>query len=120
VQGIRPVKPSAQYLLSTSLWLTFAAIGPSAAQSAIQAPPLATATQIVLEGHLSGSPHEWFDAISGKTGTVRPVRTFKTKSGVFCRDFEVRTKGGEVNVGRACRSQGVWIEIKTESPESKG
>jgi len=114
------MKLSAQLMLITYLWITFATIGHSEAQGAIKAPPLATATQIVLEGHLSGSPHDWFDAISGKTGTVTPVRTFKTKSGVFCRDFEVRTKDGEVNKGRACRSQGVWIEIKTESPESKG
>ena len=82
------------------------------AQSAFREPSLTMATQIVLESHVSGAPHNWLDEASGQSGTVTPIRTFKTKTGVFCRDYEVSKNGGNTDLHRACRSQGLWIEIK--------
>lgn len=93
-------------------WIVLVTAGPLAAQSAFREPPLAMATQIVLESHVSGAPHKWLDEKSGETGSVTPVRTFKTKAGVFCRDYEVSIENGSTNLHRACRAQGLWIEIK--------
>lgn len=101
---ITPVVPLLLILVTT---------GPAKAQNAFLEPSLATATQIVLESHVSGAPFTWVDNKSGQTGTVTPVRTFKTKTGLFCRDYEIRTDDGGAENRSACRSQGVWIEINS-------
>ena len=68
--------------------------------------------QQALETHLSGELAEWRNARNGNHGFVRPVRTYKTKSGVFCREFEEYFYVGgrsDLQRGAACRTaSGDW------------
>ena len=68
--------------------------------------------QLSLELDPSGSERRWFGSASGHGGAARPLRTFRTASGIHCRDFRqtVRLGGhrGEA-FGTACRRpDGHW------------
>ncbi len=74
------------------------------------------AIQTALETHLSGRSRQWSSAKSNLSGRVTPVRTWRSRSGHFCRAFVeiIRLPSGvERNSrGRACRNQaGVWVRI---------
>ncbi len=74
------------------------------------------AIQIALETHLSGRSRSWSSPRSGYSGRITPVRTWRSRSGQFCRAFieVVRLPSGfERNSrGRACRTdQGIWVRI---------
>jgi surface antigen len=70
--------------------------------------------QIALETHLSGRGRMWSSPKYGFSGRVTPVRTWRTRSGHFCRAFVeiVRLPSGSERIGRgrACRNEaGEWI-----------
>jgi surface antigen len=74
------------------------------------------AMQAALETHLSGRSREWSSANSDYSGRLTPVRTWRSRSGHFCRAFVeiVRLPTGiERNSrGRACRNDaGIWVRI---------
>ena len=72
-------------------------------------------TNHALEKMRSGSVSSWTNPDSGNSGTVTPMRTFKTASG-YCREFQqkVIVGGKEQDAhGTACRKpDGTW-EIKS-------
>jgi surface antigen len=72
----------------------------------------ATALQRALEENVSGVAEAWHDPASGSHGSVLPTRTFRTVSGLVCRDFTVTvTVSGVTRAedGTACRdSDGQW------------
>ena len=45
------------------------------------------AMQIALETHLSGRSRQWSSANPGYSGRITPVRTWRSRSGHFCRAF---------------------------------
>ncbi len=70
--------------------------------------------QIALETHLSGRGRIWSSPKNGFSGRVTPVRTWRSRSGHFCRAFVeiVRLPSGSERIGRgrACRNDaGEWI-----------
>jgi hypothetical protein len=69
--------------------------------------------QQTLETALSGEAGSWRNDATNRSGWVRPLRTFRTTSGYFCRDFqEAITADGadQSHVRTACRNQdGVWV-----------
>lgn len=70
--------------------------------------------QIVLETHISGRGRQWSSSKYGLSGRLTPVRTWRSQSGHFCREFLeiVRLPSGSERIGkgRACRnSAGEWI-----------
>lgn len=74
------------------------------------------AMQIALETHLSGRSRQWSSANPDYSGRITPVRTWRSRSGHFCRAFieVVRLPSGvERNSrARACRNEtGVWARI---------
>ena len=74
------------------------------------------AVQIALETHLSGRSRPWSSTKSGYSGRVTPVRTWRSRSGHFCRAFVeiVRLPSGVERNGRtrACRNaKGIWVRI---------
>jgi surface antigen len=76
---------------------------------AIMAPIL----QQTLETTLSADTKSWSDDATGRSGSLRPLRTFKNASGYYCRDFEESiTAHGTVEsrVRTACRTRsGTWV-----------
>ena len=53
--------------------------------------------------------------------TVTPLRTFKIKTGHFCRDYleVVAFDSAESSASRrACRNEGIWIQVPTDSETS--
>ncbi len=68
--------------------------------------------QTALEAEVSDTSRRWHNPQSGAAGSVTPVRTYRTVSGVFCREFEetITTNGNtETRRDTACRDrQGVW------------
>ncbi len=74
-----------------------------------------TAIQIALEGNPSGVAESWQDAATGHQGTVLPVRTYQTQSGLFCRDYTVtfvEDSGTRSESDTACRdTNGVWKDV---------
>ena len=73
------------------------------------------AVQEALESRLSNETHRW-DSGSGSSGTVMPVRTYRIKSGHYCRNYlETLAKNSQhLSADRtACRdSRGVWRVVK--------
>jgi surface antigen len=69
--------------------------------------------QETLETKLSGETGSWHNERTNRSGQVQPLRTFRTASGYFCRDFqESITVNGppESRVRTACRNQeGIWV-----------
>jgi len=68
-----------------------------------------------LEKHLSGVPVAWQNPNSGSSGQVKPIRTFRTTAGQWCREYILETalrNGGEQSESRraiACRDAvGRW------------
>ena len=74
------------------------------------------AMQFALEKNLSYVPHRW--SVNGRStdGFVVPMRTYKIKSGHYCREFlegvTLEEKETVSKVQTACRSDdGVWILV---------
>lgn len=77
-----------------------------------------TANQVVqnaLENVFSGAVLSWKNAVSGHSGSVMPVRTFRSRSGSYCREYaETLTIGDrtESYTDTACRdADGRWIPV---------
>jgi surface antigen len=70
------------------------------------------AAQRALEQAPSGTAVAWHNPDSGHSGTVTPVRTYKSGSGQYCREYQQTvTIGGEKHqaYGTACRQpDGSW------------
>jgi surface antigen len=70
------------------------------------------ATQGTLERTPSGQPSTWSNPDSGHSGTVTPVRTYRTSTGQYCREFQQTvTISGQTQqaYGTACRQpDGTW------------
>ncbi|MDH3414108.1 MAG: RT0821/Lpp0805 family surface protein [Gammaproteobacteria bacterium] len=68
-----------------------------------------------LENALSGMRLSWKSTTSGHSGSVTPVNTFKTKSGLYCRVYEEMLTIGkqtERYTDTACRdSKGRWRPV---------
>ncbi len=73
------------------------------------------AVQEALESRLSNETSQWTYP-NGSSGSVTPLRTFRTKTGHYCRDYaESLAKGSQPGstVRTACRgSQGIWRVVK--------
>jgi len=69
--------------------------------------------QQTLETALSGETGSWRNDTTNRSGSVRPLRTFRTAAGYFCRDFQesiAAREADESHVRTACRNQdGVWV-----------
>lgn len=72
--------------------------------------------QRALETALSGATRSWRSAVTGNSGMVTPKRTYRTKSGTFCRTYtEVVVIGNksELYGDTACRDRnGIWNPIE--------
>ena len=73
------------------------------------------AVQLALEKVVRKRTHQWHDGASGSFGMVTPQRTFRIKSGQYCREYtEVVYSSGGPNSGVrvACRDdEGTWIPM---------
>ncbi len=71
--------------------------------------------QIALETAVSGTRLAWENPASGHSGSVRPIRTFKSTSGLYCRDYDETLtieKRTERYTDTACRdSDHVWKPV---------
>ncbi len=69
-----------------------------------------------LETHPSRELAEWRNDATGNSGSVTPVRTFRIKTGFFCRDFletVVAAGAPAERAGTACRREdGAWIRVE--------
>lgn len=70
------------------------------------------AVQEALENNPSRHPASWRSEVTGRAGTVTPVRTFRAAEGFFCREFEetvVSPNETRSAVRLACRARdGRW------------
>jgi surface antigen len=72
----------------------------------------AATVQAVLERYPSGTVGVWIDPETEITGTITPIRTYRSASGIYCREFvsemeRANHKFSEEAVG--CRTgDGVW------------
>lgn len=105
--------------LLAALTLTGAATSPLAAADFHTGLPLASIAaagdtlQTALETLRSGARADWVGADEG-FGYVKPLRTWKSKSGHWCREFEERvytSTGDRINRRAvACRTgEGQWV-----------
>ena len=68
--------------------------------------------QETLEGAEDSAPRGWSNRQSGNSGTITPLKTYLSESGMFCRDYRetiVIEERAESHLNRACRDEsGVW------------
>jgi surface antigen len=80
--------------------------------SAMEISAGAATVQAVLERYPSGTVGVWIDPETETTGTITPIRTYQSASGIYCREFlsemeRSNHKSSEEAVG--CRTgDGVW------------
>ena len=93
--------------------------GPSRTLPASDRALIESTAQNALENNRSGLGSNWSNQETGNTGSVVPLRTFKTASGKNCRDFQqVITVDNVTDVvfDRACRTeQGQWKSVNHRS-----
>lgn len=69
--------------------------------------------QLALEKSLSGESTRWQNPVSGVSGSVTPLKTWKTSEGTYCRSYSEKitlSSGQSLNrEGVACRAENaVW------------
>ena len=73
----------------------------------------ASTVQQTLEFAPDGSVRRWANPLSGHAGTVRPVATYVSEDGRFCRQYEEELRVGEGQGSYrhlACREDdGYWV-----------
>jgi len=71
--------------------------------------------QQALESHRSADTLEW--SLGGSMGSVTPLRTYKVKSGAFCRNYRETLDNADRDRRRtACRTQdGRWLPLKRDA-----
>jgi hypothetical protein len=86
---------------------------------------LATMTPILqrtLESALSGDTARWRNGETNRSGSVRPLRTFRTSAGYYCREFEELITDGHTSafgIRTACRNgDGIWVIALDPIPPS--
>ncbi len=71
--------------------------------------------QETLESGRSGNPRFWRNDLSEGSGSFMPLRTYKIKTGHFCRDYRETAIADRRMASRdltACRTQdGVWTTV---------
>ena len=105
--------------------LALAAAGPAAAQvfagysglTATEQARAATTLQQALETLRSGQSAEWTGDSPPVRGYARPLATFRSTGGHWCRVFEeavITEAGATVREATACRSRddGRWLEVE--------
>ena len=72
--------------------------------------------QETLETKMSRETRNWHNVRTGTRGYVTPLRTFRIRTGHYCREYResISTKGGlEIGVFTACRdSDGIWQRVR--------
>jgi len=75
-----------------------------------------------LEMNVSGVALDWQNPDTGSRGLVTPIRTFKSKAGQWCREYEATLaaeRGERVRRAIACRTpEGLWatkVELTSDS-----
>src|SRR5260221_11369484 len=78
--------------------------------------------QRTLESALSGETARWRNDETNRSGSVRPLRPFRTATGYYCREFEdLITDGGsnESSAGTASRNEaGLGVIALEANPPS--
>ncbi len=74
--------------------------------------------QTALETATSDSSLEWSFAEDGSKGTVMPLRTYRSTTGFYCREYvevvETTTNGRNSRQRTACRDlDGVWKPLRS-------
>ena len=100
------------------LWLALAAVvlaacatDPSIRRDSVDTNTVPdTVVQRALESMVSGRTIRWQDRTTGEAGSITPVRTFRIKSGQYCRDYDVTYDSGD-GVELA------WTETACRNPE---
>ena len=86
------------------------------AQRASDRAAIVATMQHVLENGISGTDASFRNDQTGTTVSIRPIRTYKSRSDHWCREFEETIRrGGEtiVDTGLACREpEGQWKRLE--------
>lgn len=68
--------------------------------------------QVTLEGAEDTVPRGWSNRYSGNSGTITPLKTYLTESGMFCRDYRetiIIKDRAQTYLNKACRDPNdVW------------
>ena len=73
----------------------------------------ATTMQEALETDPDGKSRSWTNEATGRSGTIKPVRTYVTRNGYYCRAYQEELRSGpkrERFRHDACRNEkGLWL-----------
>ncbi len=73
----------------------------------------ATTMQEALETDPDGKSRGWTNEATGRAGTIKPVRTYITSNGYYCRSYQEELRSGpnrERLRHEACRNEkGLWL-----------
>ncbi|RMD62509.1 MAG: hypothetical protein D6826_07225 [Alphaproteobacteria bacterium] len=84
------------------------------------APSDAELARVALQETLETRPSEeiylWRNERTGRSGAITPLRTFRIKSGHFCREYRetvIVERKLATRTGVACRADdGTWVQVK--------
>jgi surface antigen len=73
----------------------------------------ATTMQEALETDPDGKSRSWTNEATGRAGSIKPVRTYVTRNGYYCRAYQEELRSGpkrERFRHDACRNEkGLWL-----------
>ena len=114
-----PIAASLAIVIGGGLWFEQRIVTRLAETQARTGELIAGAVQQALEASRSGES----TAVGGRTapvsGSITPIRTYRSKSGHWCREFEERLRLGQTDLVRtaiACRTPtGEWRRMETKT-----
>ena len=72
--------------------------------------------QKTLETRISTETGRWQNDLTGHSGSVTPIRTYRIKAGTYCRDYRetvVHIDRAVARIATACRNgDGVWVMVE--------
>ena len=84
---------------------------------------MAEAMQVALESRKTGEGQVWEYSLTGRRGTITPLRTWTDDDGRACREYQalVTIDGTtRASYGKACRTPAnIWVDIRSPTPYAR-
>ena len=84
---------------------------------------MAAAMQVALESRKTGVGQVWENPLTGRRGTITPLRTWTADDGRACRKYQALVtidNSTRASYGKACRTAAeIWVDIRSPTPYAR-
>ena len=84
---------------------------------------MAATMQVALESRKTGEGEVWENPLTGRRGTITPLRTWTADDGRACRKYQALVtidNSTRASYGKACRTAAeIWVDIRSPTPYAR-